>query len=134
MKLSALTMKSLAPIALTLSSTVLLWKRKATSRKKIDASILQLRDRGGLGWLSGFDEAIVRCGLDSTGAPGPDIVPNNMGIPTEVELTLHGKIANLPAWRVEISVLPGDPDKLIVVGRVQEAGLFCPQYELVAIL
>ena len=101
-------------------------------RGPVHPSYVDLQDRGGLGWLSGFDEAIVRCGLDSTGAPGQDIVPNNMGIPTEVELTLHGKIANMPAWRVEISVLPGDPDKLIVVGRVQEAGLFCPQYELVA--
>ena len=100
-------------------------------RGPVNPGFVDLQDRGGLGWLSGFDEAIVRCGLDSTGAPGPDIVPNNMGIPTEVDLTLHGKIANLPAWRVEISVLPGDPDRLQIVGRVQEAGLFCPQYELV---
>jgi len=100
-------------------------------RGPVNPGFVDLQDRGGLGWLSGFDEAIVRCGLDSTGAPGPDIVPNNMGIPTEVDLTLHGKIANLPAWRVEISVLPGDPDRLTIVGRVQEAGLFCPQYELV---
>ena len=100
-------------------------------RGPVNPGFVDLQDRGGLGWLSGFDEAIVRCGLDSTGAPGADIVPNNMGIPTEVDLTLHGKIANLPAWRVEISVLPGDPDRLTIVGRVQEAGLFCPQYELV---
>ncbi len=101
-------------------------------RGPVHPGFVDLQDRGGLGWLSGFDEAIVRCGLDSTGAPGQDIVANNMGVPTEVDLTLHGKIANLPAWRVEISVLPGDPDRIVVVGRVQEAGLFCPQYELVA--
>ncbi len=101
-------------------------------RGPVHPGLVDLQDRGGLGWLSGFDEAIVRCGLDSTGAPGQDIVANNMGVPTEVDITLHGKIANLPAWRVEVSVLPGDPDRIVVVGRVQEAGLFCPQYELVA--
>ena len=43
MKASALTIKLLAPISLTLSSTILLWKRRAISRKKIDANTLLLR-------------------------------------------------------------------------------------------
>jgi hypothetical protein len=98
----------------------------------IHPGLVNLQDRGGLGWLAGCDEVIVRCGLDSTGAPGPDIVPNNMGVPTEVELTLHGKIANLPARRVEVQVVLGDPVELIVIGEVHEAGLFCPQYRLLA--
>ena len=51
-----------------------------------------------------------------------------MGVPTEVALTLHGKIANSPASRVEVQVIPGDPTELVVVGEVHEAGLFCPQY------
>ena len=101
-------------------------------RGPVHPNLVDLQDRGGLGWLAGFDEAIVRCGLDSTGAPGPDVVPNNMGVPTQVDLTLHGKIANLPAWRVEILVLPGDPATLVVRGEVHEAGLFCPQYRLLA--
>ena len=71
-------------------------------RRPFTPNLVDLQDRGGLGWLAEFDEAIVRCGLDSTRAPGPDVVPNNMGVPTQVDLTLHGKIANLPAWRVEI--------------------------------
>jgi hypothetical protein len=43
MKPSALTMKLLVPIGLTLSSTILLLKQKVTSQKKIDENILQLR-------------------------------------------------------------------------------------------
>ena len=43
MKPSALTMKLLVPIGLTLSSTILLLKQKVISQKKIDENILQLR-------------------------------------------------------------------------------------------
>ena len=98
----------------------------------VHPSLIDLQDRGGLGWLAGFDELVVRCGLDSTGAPGTDVVPNNMGVSTEVALTLHGKIANIPASRVEVQVIPGEPTQLVVLGEVREAGLFCPQYKLLA--
>ena len=101
----------------------------------VHPALVDLQDRGGLGWLGGFDEVVARCGLDSTGAPGTDVVPNNMGVPTEVALTLHGKIANIPARRVEVQVIPGDataPTELVVTGEVHEAGLFCPQYRLLA--
>ena len=91
-----------------------------------------LTERGGLGWLAGFDEMIVRCGLDSTGAPGVDVVPNNMGVPTETPQTLHGRIANLPASRVEVRVVPSDPPELVIVGEIHEAALFCPHYRLVS--
>jgi hypothetical protein len=101
-------------------------------RGPVHPKFIDLQDRGGLGWLAGFDEMMVRCGLDSTGAPGPDAVPNNMGVPTQVDLTLHGKIANIPASRVEVQVIPANPPELAVIGEVHEAGLFCPQYRLVA--
>jgi hypothetical protein len=102
------------------------------ARGPVHPKFVDLQDRGGLGWLTGFDEAIVRCGLDSTGAPGKDVVPNNMGIPTEVDLTLHGRIANLPATRVEVRVVPGDPPELVVKGEVYESALFYPGYRLVS--
>ncbi|MBT4503969.1 MAG: DUF4432 family protein, partial [Gemmatimonadetes bacterium] len=80
---------------------------------------------------------MARCGLDSTGAPGTDVVPNNMGEPTEVELTLHGKVGNLPASRVEVQVIAddtsdGEMPELVVIGEVYETGLFCPAYKLVS--
>ncbi len=88
-------------------------------------------ERGGLGWLRGFDECIVRCGLSSNGPPVKDVVKDNNGNPMEVDLTLHGHIANIPANRVEIQIKPGPPTELIVVGVVDETMLFGPRLRLV---
>lgn len=44
----------------------------------------------GLGWLSGFDELVVRCGLESNGAPQHDATG-------KLEFPLHGHIANTPS-------------------------------------
>jgi len=44
----------------------------------VNPAFVRAGERGGLGWLGGFDECIVRCGLESNGSPGTDIVPNNM--------------------------------------------------------
>jgi hypothetical protein len=101
-------------------------------RGPVHPGFVNLQDRGGLGFLTGFDEAIVRCGLNNTGSPCTDVVPNNMGVPTEVALTLHGRIANLPATRVEVAVVPGTPPVLQVTGTVYETGLFYPGYRLVS--
>ena len=45
MKPSALTMKLLVPIGLTLSSTILLLKQRVTSQKKIDENILRFKKK-----------------------------------------------------------------------------------------
>jgi hypothetical protein len=82
---------------------------------------VQLTDRGGLGWLAGFDELLCRCGLGSNGPPG-----NDDGTP----LTLHGRIANLPAQTVEVRVNLDPPYELSVTGEVEEAALFCSQLRL----
>jgi hypothetical protein len=78
---------------------------------------VNLLDRGGLGWLDGFDEWIVRCGLTSNGPPGEDPV-------TKEFLPLHGRIANLPASFVEVRVNLEPPFELQIVGKVQEATMF----------
>ena len=96
----------------------------------VHPSFVNLQDRGGLGWLTGFDEAIVRCGLDNNGAPTTDVVPNNMGVPSEVELTLHGRIANIPACRVEVRIEAGEVPTIVVSGDVKEAALFYPGFRL----
>ena len=76
---------------------------------------VEFHDRGGLGWLGGFDEWLCRCGLASNGPPGVD-----NGRP----LTLHGRIANLPAHHVEVRVSLDPPYELSVSGQVDEAALF----------
>ncbi len=99
-------------------------------RGPVNPAFINLMERGGLGWLNGFDEMIVRCGLDWTGGPGNDIAANNMGEPVEMPNTLHGHIANLPAHRVEVQVIPGDPAQIVILGEVDESALFLPQFRL----
>lgn len=93
----------------------------------VHPAFVNLADRGGLGWLQGFDECLVRCGLDSNGAPGPDVIVDNNGNPREVVLPLHGRIANSPARRVEASVMEQDGEvTLAVAGVVDEGAPFMP--------
>jgi hypothetical protein len=87
-------------------------------------------DRGGIGWVAGFDEWIVRCGLDSNGAPGTDVVPDNNGNPSTVQVNLHGRIANLPASFVQVRISLTEPHAISVIGHVEEAMLFGPQFRL----
>ena len=72
-----------------------------------------LAEPNGLGWLDGFDELLVRCGLQSFGAP--DF--NDKG---QLKYPLHGRIGNQPAvnWSVH---LDADHSLLEVRGEVHEA-------------
>jgi hypothetical protein len=91
---------------------------------------VELTDRGGLGWLRGFDELLCRCGLASVGPPGEDVVTDTGGQTARTPLTLHGRIANLPAQLVEVRVGLDPPYELSVLGEVEEAALFYPQLRL----
>jgi hypothetical protein len=89
-------------------------------------------ERGGLGWLDGFDELLCRCGLASNGPPGEDAWTDGRGRVRRDQLTLHGRIANLPARTVEVRVGLDPPYELRVSGEVEESALFCPQLRLTA--
>ncbi len=91
---------------------------------------VNLADRGGLGWLAGFDELLCRCGLASNGPPGEDAWTDAAGATRKAQLTLHGRIANLPAQAVEVAVSLDPPYELSVTGEVEEAALFFPQLKL----
>ncbi len=91
---------------------------------------VNLADRGGLGWLAGFDEMMCRCGLSSNGPPGEDVWTDAAGSNQRQQLTLHGRIANLPAQAVEVAVSLDPPYELSVTGEVEEAALFFPQLHL----
>jgi uncharacterized protein DUF4432 len=86
----------------------------------VHPKFVELSVRGGLGWLTGFDEWLCRCGLAWNGPPGDDA-----GFP----LTLHGRIANLPAHRLEVQV-DHERKLLRVIGDVDEGGLFYPHLSL----
>jgi len=90
----------------------------------VHPSHVRLEERGGLGFLDGFNEWVVRCGLESNGAPGEDVIVDNMGNEKRVNLTLHGKIANIPAEYVEVRVDLEHPYRLSVIGTVFERSMF----------
>jgi hypothetical protein len=85
---------------------------------------VDLEARGGIGWLDGFNEMVVRCGLCSFGAPGRDVITDNMGRKLEVPLTLHGRIANIPAEAVKVRIGLRPPFNLEVEGIVYERSMF----------
>jgi hypothetical protein len=91
-------------------------------------------ERGGLGWLAGFDELLCRCGLASSGPPGEDAYTDQAGRPRRETLTLHGRIANQPAHYVEVRVNLDPPHDLSILGIVDEGGLFSPHLRLTATL
>mgnify|MGYP000498167132 CR=1 FL=1 len=85
---------------------------------------INLEARGGLGWLDGFNEMVVRCGLSNFGAPGIDVIKDNTGKEKEVMLTLHGKIANTPANIVKVKIDFTPPFKLEIEGTVYERSMY----------
>ena len=87
-------------------------------------------DRGGLGWLTGFDEWLCRCGLASNGPPGEDVYTDRLGRERRDLLPLHGRIANQPAYYVEVRVGLDPPYELSVTGQGEEGGLFHPHLVL----
>lgn len=76
----------------------------------------------GIGWLEGFDEWLVRCGLESNGAAEF----NEHGV---LRWPLHGRIANTPARRVKVTV-DSETGEITVSGVVEEAGLFTKRLAL----
>lgn len=76
-----------------------------------------LAEPSGLGWLDGMDELIVRCGLESNGAPEHDRETNRLKYP------LHGRIANQPTEDVVVEV--SEDGELSIRGEVRETRFLC---------
>ncbi|MHB8522204.1 MAG: aldose 1-epimerase family protein [Limisphaerales bacterium] len=96
----------------------------------VHPQFINLQSRGGLGWLEGFNEWLVRCGLEFAGHPGKDKFINNVGDEAEMDLTLHGKIANIPASEVEVIIDRDPPHRLRIRGQVNERMFYGPKLEL----
>ncbi len=92
---------------------------------------VDLESRGGLGWLEGFNEWMVRCGLEFAGHPGLDKFVTNTGDEAEMMLTLHGKIGNIPATSVDIHIDEKAPHRIRVRGVVHERLFYGPKLKLV---
>ena len=87
----------------------------------VHPSLVPLVEPSGLGWLSGFDELLVRCGLRSNGPP----LFNEAGQLTD---PLHGRIGNTPAQNVHLRI---DDDRLVVTAEMVESRLFFGRLRLV---
>jgi len=85
---------------------------KSPVRGPVHPAFVDLGEPSGLGWLDGFDELLVRCGLESNGAP--EFAENG-----QLLYPLHGRIANKPAHRVDVALDP-DAQEITIVGIVEE--------------
>lgn len=94
-------------------------------RRPVHPAFVNLHDRNGLGWLNGFNELLVRCGLTYHGPPGND---------DGCQVTLHGRIGNLPAHRLSLTVSSDGAGELMLQGTVDETTMFGPGYRLTSTL
>lgn len=85
---------------------------KSPVRGPVHPKFVPLTEPSGLGWLDGFDELLVRCGLESNGAPEF----NDSG---QLIYPLHGRIANKPAHKVTVSA-DSESGEITVTGVVEE--------------
>lgn len=86
---------------------------QAPLSEPVHPCFVPITEASGLGWLSGFNELLCRCGLESNGAPEFD----DQG---RLVLPLHGRIANTPAHHVEL-IVDEDAGRLSLRGIVDEA-------------
>lgn len=103
---------------------------KSPVEEIVHPALVNIESRGGIGWLEGFNEWLCRCGLESFGAAGPDTVVDNQGNKKEINLTLHGKISNIPACRFGISISRHKPTAITIWGEVREVSMFGPNLKL----
>jgi len=86
---------------------------KSPVRGPVHPAFVDLGEPSGLGWLDGFDELLCRCGLESNGAPDFDDITSRLKYP------LHGRIANKPARKVELTI-DTDKQEIKLIGIVEE--------------
>ena len=100
-------------------------------KEVVHPSFVDLDSRGGLGWLEGFNEWMVRCGLEFAGHPGTDQFIDNTGSPSTLNLTLHGKIQNTPASNYNIIIDSEPPHRIRIQGTVYESFFYGPKLKLI---
>ena len=125
MQISLIPQRGLGIYKVHMGDVVLGWDSPV--KEIVHPRFMDLGSRGGLGWLEGFNEYMCRCGLEYAGGPGEDKFINNQGNEATMDLTLHGKIANIPASYVAVAI---DGDMIRVTGKVHERMFFGPNLEL----
>lgn len=77
----------------------------------VHPSFINLESRGGLGWLDGFNEMMVRCGFEWSGHATK---ADNM------VYTLHGRAANTPVSKLIVDINDYAPYTITVKGLIKE--------------
>lgn len=106
------------------------WK-SPVSDGPVHPSLVNLQNWGGLGWLEGYDEMMVRCGLENNGSPYTEVVKGADGTERHATYGLHGKVGYIPAHYVAVHVNPEPPYEITIEGHVDEAKLFNTQIRMV---
>ncbi|MDR0327038.1 MAG: aldose 1-epimerase family protein [Planctomycetaceae bacterium] len=88
----------------------------------VHPALVNLADPSGLGWLDGFNEWLVRCGLENNGSPEFD----EKGT---LKYPLHGRIANTPAHSVTLTI-DKERGEITLTGLVRESRMFFKRLEL----
>ncbi len=96
----------------------------------VNPRFVNLMNKGGLGWLEGFDELLVRCGVENNGAPYELKTINPDGSERHTTFGLHGKIASIPASFVAVHIETEPAESITIEGVVDEASLFSTQVRM----
>lgn len=81
-------------------------------RGPVHPAFVDVGEPSGLGWLDGFDELLVRCGLESNGAP-------EFNEDGSLKYPLHGRAGNKPARDVKVTI-DSESGEVEVEGVVDE--------------
>jgi hypothetical protein len=87
----------------------------------VHPAFMRLGERGGLGWLEGFNELMVRCGYEWNGHPARE---------GERVFTLHGRAGNIPASRVTVEIESEAPHRIRVKGLLKEKAFKFVDFEV----
>ena len=91
----------------------------------VHPAFMRLSERGGLGWLDGFCELMVRAGFEWTG---------HADMSGPVPYTLHGRAGCTPASKVVVTVEKAAPHRITIAGLIKEKAFKLADYETWATL
>ena len=80
-------------------------------KEVVNPKYMNLESRGGLGWLDGFNEMMVRCGFEWTGHA---VQADGM------MYTLHGRAQNTPVSKLYVEVEDQAPYTITIKGLIKE--------------
>ncbi|OCG50282.1 DUF4432 domain-containing protein [Gilliamella sp. Choc5-1] len=77
----------------------------------VNPKYINLESRGGIGWLDGFNEMMVRCGFEWTG---------HAAQADGMMYTLHGRAQNTPVSKLIVDISDKTPHTITVKGLIKE--------------